>query len=196
MDNIIIEKSKQEIKRKMFHLLTLLYPIIYNLVSYRIAVIVSASVVIVDIIIETLRLLYPTMNANILKILSGIYREKEKEYPSTLIWTLSGAFLTILLFSDNKQVVTLSLLYLTFGDSIAALVGIMFGNLRIGSRKKSLEGSIAFFLVGFICGIMFFDWKIALTGAVVASSIELLPLPIDDNFVLPIISAGILTAII
>ncbi len=186
----------QEVRRKMLHIGVVLYPILYNLVSYRLAVILSASVVIVDIMVETLRLLYPSINRKILKIFSGMYREKEKENVSTLIWTLSGAFLTILLFSDNKKIVTLSLLYLTFGDSIAAIIGVMLGRVRVGSRNKSLEGSIAFFIIAFLCGLFFFNYKISFLGALVASAIEFLPLPIDDNFLLPIITAGVLSMLI
>jgi dolichol kinase len=190
------DRIVQELKRKSLHLATILYPVLYNLVSYRLALTLAATLVILDLIFETLRLLYPSVNKVLLSIFEGTYREKEKENISTLIWTLSGAFLTILLFSDNRNVVTVSLLYLVFGDSIAAIVGVLFGSIRLGSRGKSLEGSLAFFVVAFVCGIIFFRWDIALIGALVASAIEFLPLPVDDNFILPIISAGLLTALV
>ncbi len=189
-------KSITEFKRKSLHFLTILYPILYNIIPYRVALTVSASLLIIDLIAETIRLLYPSINNVILKIFSGTYREKEKENVSTLIWTLSGAFITILFFSDNKQIVTLSLLYLALGDSIAALVGVKYGKIRLGSRGKSLEGSLAFFVVAFICGVIFFNWWVAFIVSFVATAIEFLPLPIDDNFILPIFSAGILTALI
>lgn len=199
MSNEVISNninSIKEFQRKSLHFLTILYPLLYNLLSYRLSVIISAGVLVIDLIFETLRLLYPSINKIILSLFHGMYREKEKENISTLIWTLSGAFITILLFSDNKNVVTLSLLYLVFGDSIAAIVGVKFGKVKLGSRGKSLEGSIAFFVVAFLCGMLFFRWDIALIGALVSTAIEFTPLPMDDNFVLPIISAGVLTALI
>lgn len=190
------EKGLQEIKRKKLHLLTILYPIFYNILPYKITLVLSAAVLIVDLIFETIRLLYPTINRVLLKIFEGTYREKEKDNVSTLIWTLSGAFLTIFLFSEDKKIVTLSLLYLTFGDCVAALVGVIFGKIKLGSKGKSLEGSLAFFLVGFICGLFFVRPEYAFICALLGSAIEFLPLPLDDNFILPIFTAGILSILI
>lgn len=186
----------QEIRRKSLHLLTILYPIGYNLVSYNTAVMISASLLIIDLIFETIRLLYPSVNRVLLKIFEGTYREKERENVSTLIWTLSGAFLTILLFSENKNIVTLSLLYLTLGDGIAAIVGVKFGSFKLGSRGKSLQGSLAFFIVAFICSLFFIRVEYALIAAFLGAAIEFVPLPIDDNFILPIFIAGFLTIIL
>jgi len=194
--NEISERGKQEIRRKSLHMLTILAPIIYNLAPYNTSLIISASLVIIDLIFETIRLLYPTINRILLKLFEGTYREKEKENVSTLIWTLSGIFLTIFIFSDNKNVVTLALLYLAFGDSVAAIVGVMFGKIRLGSRGKSLEGSLAFFAIAFICGLFFVEPIYAFFTAFVGAAIEFLPLPVDDNFVLPIFTAGLLSILI
>jgi dolichol kinase len=194
--NEISERGKQEIRRKSLHMLTILAPIIYNLAPYNTSLIISASLVIIDLIFETIRLLYPTINRILLKLFEGTYREKEKENVSTLIWTLSGIFLTIFIFSDNKNVVTLALLYLAFGDSVAAIVGVMFGKIRLGSRGKSLEGSLAFFAIAFICGLFFVEPIYAFLTAFVGAAIEFLPLPVDDNFVLPIFTAGLLSILI
>ncbi len=187
---------RQEIKRKSFHLLTIFYPLLYNIIPYNTAVIISASLMIIDLILETIRLLYPSVNRLILKIFEGTYREKEKENVSTLIWTLSGAFLTIFLFPDNKNIVTLSLLYLALGDSVAALVGVKFGKIKLGSKGKSLEGSLAFFVVAFLCSLFFVNIEYAFISAFLGAAIEFLPLPVDDNFILPIFIAGLLTILL
>jgi len=187
---------RQEIKRKSIHLLTIFYPILYNIIPYNTAVIISASLMIIDLILETIRLLYPSVNRLILKIFEGTYREKEKENVSTLIWTLSGAFLTIFLFPDNKNIVTLSLLYLALGDSVAALVGVKFGKIKLGSKGKSLEGSLAFFVVAFLCSLFFVNIEYAFISAFLGAAIEFLPLPVDDNFILPIFIAGLLTILL
>jgi dolichol kinase len=194
--DILDYKIQQEIKRKSLHLLTLLSPLLYNILPYNTSLMISASSVIIDLIAETIRLLYPSVNRLILKIFEGTYREKEKENVSTLIWTLSGTFLTIFLFSENKNVVTLSLLYLSLGDTVAALVGVKFGKIRLGSRGKSLEGSLAFFLIAFLCSLFFVKIEYAFISAFLGAAIEFLPLPIDDNFVLPIFIAGLLSILI
>jgi dolichol kinase len=194
--DVLDYKIQQEIKRKSLHLLTLLSPLLYNVLPYNTSLIISASLVIIDLIAETIRLLYPSVNRLILKIFEGTYREKEKENVSTLIWTLSGTFLTIFLFSENKNVVTLSLLYLSLGDTVAALVGVKFGKIRLGSQGKSLEGSLAFFLIAFLCSLFFVKIEYAFISAFLGAAIEFLPLPIDDNFVLPIFTAGLLSILI
>jgi dolichol kinase len=194
--DVLDYKIQQEIKRKSLHLLTLLPPLLYNVLPYNTSLIISASLVIIDLIAETIRLLYPSVNRLILKIFEGTYREKEKENESTLIWTLSGTFLTVFLFSENKNVVTLSLLYLSLGDTVAALVGVKFGKIRLGSRGKSLEGSLAFFLIAFLCSLFFVKIEYAFISAFLGAAIEFLPLPIDDNFVLPIFTAGLLSILI
>jgi len=194
--DVLDYKIQQEIKRKSLHLLTLLSPLLYNILPYNTSLIISASLVIIDLIAETIRLLYPSVNRLMLKIFEGAYREKEKENVSTLIWTLSGTFLTIFLFSENKNVVTLSLLYLSLGDTVAALVGVKFGKIRLGSRGKSLEGSLAFFLIAFLCSLFFVKIEYAFISAFLGAAIEFLPLPIDDNFVLPIFIAGLLSILI
>jgi dolichol kinase len=194
--DVLDYKIQQEIKRKSLHLLTLLSPLLYNVLPYNTSLIISASLVIIDLIAETIRLLYPSVNRLILKVFEGTYREKEKENVSTLIWTLSGTFLTIFLFSENKNVVTLSLLYLSLGDTVAALVGVKFGKIRLGSRGKSLEGSLAFFLIAFLCSLFFVKIEYAFISAFLGAAIEFLPLPIDDNFVLPIFTAGLLSILI
>jgi len=195
--DVLDYKIQQEIKRKSLHLLTLLSPLLYNILPYNTSLIISASLVIIDLIAETIRLLYPSVNRLILKIFEGTYREKEKENVSTLIWTLSGTFLTIFLFSsENKNVVTLSLLYLSLGDTVAALVGVKFGKIRLGSQGKSLEGSLAFFLIAFLCSLFFVKIEYAFISAFLGAAIEFLPLPIDDNFVLPIFTAGLLSILI
>jgi dolichol kinase len=194
--DVLDYKIQQEIKRKSLHLLTLLSPLLYNILPYNTSLIISASLVIIDLIAETIRLLYPSVNRLMLKIFEGTYREKEKENVSTLIWTLSGTFLTIFLFSENKNVVTLSLLYLSLGDTVAALVGVKFGKIRLGSRGKSLEGSLAFFLIAFLCSLFFVKIEYAFISAFLGAAIEFLPLPIDDNFVLPIFIAGLLSILI
>ena len=184
-----------EIKRKLLHFFTILYPILYNILPTRISILISGLLVLLDIIIETIRLSFPKFNEFILKTLKGFYREHEKNNISTLIWTFSGAFLTIFIFHDKTAVVTVSLLYMVFGDSAAGLIGSFFGRLKfqIINNKKSFEGSFSCFMVCFICGLIFLPWQVALIGAIVATIIEVLPLPLNDNFWLPIISGFVLT---
>jgi dolichol kinase len=184
-----------ELKRKIVHVFTILYPVLYNTLSHNLALLISGLLVLLDILLETVRLTFPSVNKFILKNLSGIYRKHEENNISTLIWTLSGGFLTMFMFGDvkNKTVATVALLYMVFGDSTAGLIGTWFGKTKIGFGKKTLEGSLSCFVACFICGIIFLPWHVAIIGAAVATIIELLPLPLNDNFWLPVLSGFTLT---
>ncbi|MFN3966701.1 MAG: diacylglycerol/polyprenol kinase family protein [Endomicrobiia bacterium] len=183
-------KDFSEIKRKIFHLGTLLYPILYNILPRTTSLIISGSLIFADIIVESIRLVSPKFNEIILKPLKGIYRTNEIKNISTLIWTFTGAFLTMFIFLD-KKIVTTALLYMVFGDSAAGLVGIHHGKTKLG--YKSLEGSMSCLLICLICGLFFLPWQVALLGALVATIIEFLPLPFSDNFWVPLISGFALT---
>jgi len=84
--------------------------------------------------------------------------------------------------------------YLVFGDAAAALVGRRFGRHRIGT--KSLEGSVAGFLAASAAGLVFLAERplVAIAGAAVATLVEALPLPVDDNWSVPLASAAFLAA--
>ncbi|OGS23272.1 MAG: hypothetical protein A2252_09315 [Elusimicrobia bacterium RIFOXYA2_FULL_39_19] len=190
--NKVETNNYSELKRKLMHFLTILYPILYNILPIKVTLVVSGSIVIADIIVESMRFVFPSFNKATLKFFEGTYREHESKNISTLIWTFSGSFLTMLLFNDHPAIVTASLLYMVFGDSIACLVGINYGKIKI-LGPKTLEGSLAGFVVCFLCGIIFLPWQLALIGAFVAVIIELLPLPLNDNFWVPVASGFALT---
>jgi dolichol kinase len=85
-----------------------------------------------------------------------------------------------------------------FGDAAATLVGVKWGRIKLGQR--SLEGSIAFFLICLIVGlgllrVLMLNLNIVLIGALAAALIELLPLPFDDNLTVPIFSALVMSLI-
>jgi glycerol-3-phosphate acyltransferase PlsY len=187
-----LAKLQSEVNRKLFHMLTIVYPIGYNLIPRDLGIVLAGSVVFVDIIIESIRLSYPSLNEWLLRTFKGIYRDSEKYSVSGLIWTLSGAFLTVFIF-DNPKIVTTVLLYLCLGDTTAALVGTQHGKTKIGRRNKSLEGSLACFSICFLCGIFFLPWPLAFAGALVATVVEFLPLPLNDNFWMPLMSGFALT---
>lgn len=181
----------EEIKRKTFHMLMLLYVAAYWFLPWEATVIGMGTVLIFVIIMEALRLNNPRLNRWILATLGGVHRKEETHRMSGLVWTLSGSLMTMLIFED-KMIVTASMLYLSFGDSVAAVIGKQRGKNKIWN-KKTIEGSLACFIVCVIVGLFFFRWDYALLGALVATLIETIPWPLNDNFWMPLISAAILT---
>lgn len=190
MDNIIIE----EFKRKSFHLLSLIYVLAYWVLP-KTAVLWGLGIFIVIVAsAEIIRLKNQVFNKCLLGVLGGVHRESEINKVSGLPWTISGSFLTILLF-NNKNIVMASFLYLAFGDAFAAIVGRKFGKHKI-LFGKSLEGSLSCFFVCFLTGLIFLNWQYAAAGALIATIVELIPWPLNDNFWMPLISSAMLTFIL
>ena len=96
----------------------------------------------------------------------------------------------------HRDVVLASLWFLAVGDAAAALVGRTWGHIRIGA--KSLEGSAACFLACWAAGAVFLDSPgggvpEAAVGAFTAALLEALPMPLDDNLWIPVVSGLVLT---
>ena len=113
---------------------------------------------------------------------------------SGLPWTLTGAFLTMLLIPD-RNVVMAALLYMALGDAAAALFGKAYGKKRMPGGK-TLEGSAACLIVCFLVGWYFLGAPLALAGALIGTLVEFVPWPLNDNLFMPLISAGGLMAIL
>ncbi len=59
-----------------------------------------------------------------------------------------------------------------------------------------MEGTFACFVACLIIGLIFLpSWQFAVVGALIAAFIETIPWPLNDNFWMQIINAGILTYI-
>ena len=118
---------------------------------------------------------------------SPILRSQEqKGGPTGATYFLIGSFLCVLFFDKTLAIVCLC--FLTLGDLCAALIGKQWGRIKLFSRK-SLEGSVACFVVcAAIALLMRLHPAVAITGALVATVVELLPIGVDDNITMPLIS--------
>ncbi|MDR2731069.1 MAG: phosphatidate cytidylyltransferase [Treponema sp.] len=97
-----------------------------------------------------------------------------------------GALLALLLYPS--PVASIAIYALAFGDGFASLVGRFLGKLRPAFlHGKSIEGSLACFMVVLICAFRVSgNVYISLVAAFTATVIEALPLEDYDNMVLPV----------
>ncbi|PTD93905.1 hypothetical protein C9439_05290 [archaeon SCG-AAA382B04] len=106
-----------------------------------------------------------------------------------------GIFLTSIFFETN--ILSASILALAVGDSFSNLFGKYFGKTRIPyNQKKSLQGSIGGLVLSTISISIYFDLPIAIVGGFTAMLIESISLPLDDNLVIPITTALVITLVI
>ena len=146
--------------------------------------IVLAPFLLAFLVTDIIRLKNTRLNTKFIGMFSAFMREYEKRQLNASTYFLISSFISILLFPKGIAVVVLC--FLTFGDTMASLIGGLFGRITI--FNKTLEGSLACFVTCFVVAFFFFDAHVAVVGALVATLTELLPLKISDNLLIPIIS--------
>lgn len=165
-----------------------------------VAVTILGVVLLGFIVLETARLKIPMLNDKAVKLWGPLMRSHEIDRVSGLPFYVAGSLLAVAVFP--KPIAVLSILYLACGDPVASLMGIQFGarSLRLPGGK-SLVGTLSGIAVCmavtvvFLSGLGMTGWELValvLTGGVAGGAVELLPLDIDDNFSIPVVSGFVL----
>jgi diacylglycerol kinase (CTP) len=146
---------------------------------------------------EQVRLNYPEIASRFELYSKYLLRAEEQLKESAQMPYIMGVLLTILSFP--KPIALVAICILAVADPLSALVGIQFGKTKIGPRK-SLQGSIAFFVSSFVCAAYClslyhpFDFNVfglSICVAIIVTGFELIPIRIDDNLTIPLFSAAI-----
>lgn len=118
---------------------------------------------------------------------------KRSEDEKGFIYFFLGIIATLLIFSFNLSIAYAAIIMLLIGDSVSTLVGKRFGNHKLPYNKlKSFEGTIAFFIVSFVCSLIILPPAPAFVGSLAGALTEAYS-PIDDNIPIPIIAATAMT---
>lgn len=221
------------LQRKIFHGIGLLVPVIFyfNLLDYvpgfenfleptrSLGFFILSTGFVSLVVIELLRFNNPAMQSLFLKVAGRLIKEKEAEkinaaVPYILALSLVCAFLP-------RDIVALCLLYLTFGDPIAAYIGEKYGTIRF-YNGKSLQGTIGAMIGSSVIGIVFMaiitssfpensrlllwndqginmiSFGIIVAGAIAAFIIEFVSSDgfLDDNLTIPVGSGVAMTALL
>ncbi len=118
-------------------------------------------------------------------------------------WFYVGCGISFLLFPKN--IASAASAILALGDSVATIIGVRFGRIRING--KTLEGSLSFFVSGVLISLLFVPLRIGLLAVFVATILELYISfgfmeqfvkrgYVDDNLLIPIISGLIMFVLI
>ena len=186
MNNVI----KSEFARKAIHLSNAIIPLSYyyffpNKIDM---IIILASFLIFCFFTEFYRINNLALSRIFSNWIEFMMRDEEKKGELTgATWVFAGALFTILLIPDPFNII--SLLFLSFGDTFAAIIGIKFPYIKLG--RKTLSGSIAGFFACLAIGLVIdipVTYGVIVLGAFVAMFIEILPLPVNDNVSIPIFS--------
>lgn len=179
------KKLSFEIKRKIFHLFSLFYIIIYYYVaryfSHRAGLLCLMFILILLLFIEYIKIKYRKK----VPIFHPLYRENERNSLSGSIYLTVGVIIAFAVF--DFEIAVTAILMMIFGDIAAALIGIRFGKSWIKNLPKaSWEGVIAEFLVNIIVGFIFLhNIIIILAMALTATFIGTIMTSSDDNLTVP-----------
>jgi dolichol kinase len=124
-------------------------------------------------------------------------REDEIDsYVLSPIYFAAGVALPLLLFGtilNLPYIATASVIAFLIGDAFSTIGGIFFGRHHYPfNPQKTIEGTLIGFSVAFFVLLLIVTPLFAFLVAFIAAIIELLPIRLDDNLAVPLITATIL----
>jgi HAD superfamily phosphoserine phosphatase-like hydrolase len=187
--------SKEELLREIIHIGSFLVTLVSKyLLGIHIVVTLIFAVTLLYIVSEFSRIQgikFPIVSAITWKT---ALKPELYEFATAPIFFALGIMFSLVLFHEPANYA--SVVILTFGDGFATIFGKKFGKTVVPFNKgKRLEGSIFGFAFAFLGALIFVNPMTALIGAAIGMIIEVLPLPINDNLTIPLITGLVLTLI-
>lgn len=181
-----------ELRRKAVHFFALSIPIGLVIVPRGIALLILAICAFISVLLDLLKYYDKKFRRLFYKFFGNMLRTKEIKRFTGSSYILFAAI--ICSFAFDRWVSATVITFIILGDIAAAIFGKRFGNHKtIGN--KTLEGSLAFFLSAYFGGILLkliaclpTPWTALFMGALTATVIESLPLGIDDNLSVPVLT--------
>jgi dolichol kinase len=149
--------------------------------------------------VEYSRKNWPKVNELIVLVMGPVMRQTEVDRVTGIPFYLASCLFSVLVFPQYIQVI--AILHLVFGDPFSSFFGVLFGRDKL-FPNKSLQGTLGGLLVcalatGFFLKVIGVPSEVflllTLIGGFSGAIAELLPLNIDDNFAIPVVSGLIMT---
>ena len=184
------------VKRGLFHMFGVLFISVAALFLPRTVLLISLGVTtLIFLTFELLRFRGSRINNWFFLHFRPLLREMEASRLTGTSYILIASSIAFLAF--ERDIAVLAFAFLAVGDPLATIVG-----KRIGKRRlfgKTLEGNLACFVSCVITGLVFYyaglnlPWLTILVGAVSATIVQALPLPINDNLTIPLLTGAAMT---
>lgn len=186
-----VKRVESEAPRKAIHLASIVIPlgILYfpMFVSRRVLMLFALALLVTDLV----KIHQPKLRNYFTHFFGHLIRRHERTEVTGSTYMLVSALLATYLF--DREVAAASMIFLIIGDTLAAMVGKAVG--RTPLFGKTVEGFLAGFVSSFLVA-----WAIVpslgvfhiLAGAFVGAVVEILPIPVDDNFRIPLLSGLVL----
>ena len=195
-------RNDLHLMRKIWHMVMGLTIVTLYVAGFPkpLALLILGSLLVFSVLMELARLKNPVMNERCVRFFGYLMRTNEVNEISGMPYYIASAFFAIAVFPIH--VAMLSLLYLALGDPIASFFGILYRGRSISLRQgKSFHGTVAGFLACAAATWIYLGAvgmgglnhiRLTLLGGFAGAIAELLPLEIDDNFTIPVVSGLIM----
>jgi acyl phosphate:glycerol-3-phosphate acyltransferase len=154
------------------------------------------------LLVDFLRLRLTSMKSIFIILFGTMLRRKEFSSLTGGSYLMLASLVCMLIFGMGPDgrvsgVFMAAIGFLALGDTAAAIVGLSVGRVKI--FRKTLEGMLAgllvclgvAWLVSILPGLDF-PLGIGILGAVSASVVEALPIEVNDNVVIPLLSGTVM----
>ena len=185
-------------KRKLYRVIMgSIFPVVYLITGRPFFPLMLASFFLTLLFaMEYERWRYPAVWEYITGKGKGIFREKTGKLTGDTYFMLA-VFIILLFFPKDISIATL--FFLVFGDAGSGIIGTRYGKREI-FKGKTLEGFLGGLLFNLIIGLIVYPFLnisllLLIAGALVASIVEILPLKVNDNLSVGIITATVMLAI-
>jgi dolichol kinase/phosphoserine phosphatase len=186
--------STNDFVREDLHASGIFMPVIAGLVGVPVVSTIIIFIAVVYTVSELSRL-----DGRKIPIVSAITRHAASQtelygFAAAPLYFAIGIVATLLLFP--KMAAGGAVAMFCLGDSAASIFGGLISDSLPFNKGKTWEGSVAGFFFAFLAGTFFVPPVYALAGAAIAMAVEVLPLPINDNIVVPVATGAALTLLI
>jgi dolichol kinase len=169
---------------------------------WRLAVSILAAATIIFLVVDFLRLRLTSVKSIFIVLFGSMLRRRELTHLTGASYLMLASLVCMLIFGMGhggrvSGAFIAAISFLALGDTAAAMVGLSFGRIKI--FRKSLEGTLAgltvcigvAWVVSILPGLDF-PIGIGILGAVSASVVEALPIEVNDNVVIPLLSGTVM----
>ena len=186
-----MEKLKTELQRKSIHLATSVIPLVYYFYPHqKLFLFLLGALFIFALLVEFLRINVTKIKHKYENLLGKLLRPGEKGRSlNGATYLLLGFWLSVWLFPVEISVV--AMLLLTVSDTLAALVGMAVGRHPVFG--KTWEGFLTFFISAWLLSWLITN-NLPAAGimAFVTGVVEMLPLKVNDNLLIPLTGGTLL----
>jgi diacylglycerol kinase (CTP) len=185
---------RAEVVRKLFHLISVIFPLIYFYSSKKFMLLILIPVTVLFLVVDIIRNFHKPSADTFFRLFGYVLRPHERSVQKKNLngatWGLLTATFCVIFFP--KYITIISFAILTFSDTASSLVGRRYGRTKF--RGRSLEGGAAFVIVAIMVILAtpkieyeFGEYLICIVAAIVGAIAEILAGDkVNDNIAIPL----------